>query len=83
MAPAPCEEQLGWFGFLTNAVGGHEEPRRARQHLEVLLLGSVNNQADPCDLRRHREREEMKEKVKDQDCFIVITPPCSFVLWHL
>lgn len=64
--------------LLTDTVGSHEKPSGARQHLEILRFGFVNNQADPRDLRngyrRNTEREREK-KVKNQDCFIVATPP--------
>lgn len=51
---------------LTNAVGRQQEAGRARQHLEVLLLGSVDHQADLGDLRRRSSRS---------DAWTVLLPP--------
>lgn len=48
--------------LLTDAEGGHEEPRRAGQHLEVLRSGFVNNQADPRDLRKRGRRKEIRRR---------------------
>lgn len=58
--PLPWNDTTGdsGFGLLTDAEGGHEEPRRAGQHLEVLRSGFVNNQADPRDLRKRGRRKE-------------------------